>query len=82
MSGGPFISLPKRKRQNASRAASRDRIHQRRRVHPEVIQLCVRWHLVYKLSYRDPAAMVNLDRKIATRRSLGLLAREDPTGSR
>lgn len=34
-------------------AASRDRIYCRRWHAPEVIELCVRWHLTYKLSYRD-----------------------------
>lgn len=40
------------------RAAARDAIYHRRRFDPEVIQLCVRWYLTYKLSYRDLAAML------------------------
>ncbi len=40
------------------RAASRDPIYFRRRYTPEVIELCVRWYLTYRLSYRDLAAMM------------------------
>jgi transposase-like protein len=40
------------------RAAARDRIYCRRRYAPEVIELCVRWYLTYKLSYRDLVAMM------------------------
>jgi transposase-like protein len=40
------------------RAATRDPIYYRRRYPAEVIELCVRWHLTYKLSYRDLAAMM------------------------
>ena len=40
------------------RAASRDPIYYRRRYPAEVIELCVRWYLTYKLSYRDLAAMM------------------------
>jgi transposase-like protein len=35
------------------RAAARDAIYYRRRYTPEVIELCVRWYLTYRLSYRD-----------------------------
>ena len=40
------------------RAASRDPIYHRRRYTPEVIELCVRWYLTHRLSYRDLAAMM------------------------
>jgi transposase-like protein len=40
------------------RAASRDPIYYRRRYPAEVIELCVRWYLTYKLSYRDLVAMM------------------------
>ena len=40
------------------RAASRDPIYRRRRYTPELIELCVRWYLTYRLSYRDLAAMM------------------------
>ena len=37
------------------RAASRDPIYRRRRYTAEVIELCVRWYVTYRLSYRDLA---------------------------
>ena len=40
------------------RAADRDRIYYRRRYTPEVIELCVRWYVTYRLSYRDISAMM------------------------
>jgi len=40
------------------RAVSRDRIYYRRRYTPEVIELCVRWYVTYRLSYRDLSAMM------------------------
>ena len=40
------------------RAAARDRIYYWRRYPAEVIELCVRWYLTYKLSYRDLVAMM------------------------
>jgi hypothetical protein len=40
------------------RAACRDPIYYRRRYPAEVIELCVRWYLTYKLSYRDLVAMM------------------------
>ncbi len=40
------------------RAASRDPIYYRRRYPAELIELCVRWYLTYKLSYRDLVAMM------------------------
>jgi len=36
------------------RAASHDPIYRRRRYTPELIELCVRWYVTYRLSYRDP----------------------------
>lgn len=39
-------------------ATSRDRIYYRRRYTPEVIELCVRWYLTYRLSYRNLSAMM------------------------
>jgi transposase-like protein len=38
------------------RAVPRDPIYRRRRNSPETIELCVRWYLTYRLSYRDLAA--------------------------
>ena len=40
------------------RAAPRDPIYHGRRYSPEVIELCVRWYLTYRLSYRDLSAMM------------------------
>jgi transposase-like protein len=37
---------------------ARDSIYRRRRFQPEVIELCVRWYLTYRLSYRDLVEMV------------------------
>lgn len=39
-------------------AISRDPIYRRRRYPPEVIELCVRWYITYRLSYRDLVAMM------------------------
>lgn len=41
-----------------ARAAARDPIYGRRRYTPEVIELCVRWYVTYRLSYRDLSAMM------------------------
>src|SRR5580692_1378900 len=41
-----------------SKAIDRDPIYRRRRFEPEVIELCVRWCLTYRLSYRDLAEMM------------------------
>ena len=40
------------------RAAPRDPIYHGRRYSPEVIELCIRWYLTYRLSYRDLSAMM------------------------
>jgi transposase-like protein len=34
-------------------AIARDPIYRCRRFQPEIIELCVRWYLTYRLSYRD-----------------------------
>jgi hypothetical protein len=41
-----------------SKAMSRDPIYRRRRFQPEIIELCVRWHLTYRLSYGDLVEMM------------------------
>lgn len=43
---------------------SRDPIYRRRRFSAETIELCVRWYITYRLSYRDLAAMM-AEREIA-----------------
>lgn len=40
------------------RAIPRDAIYRGRRFSVEVIELCVRWYLTYRLSYRDLVAMM------------------------
>lgn len=39
-------------------AAVRDPIYRGRRFQPEIIELCVRWYLTYRLSYRDLVEML------------------------
>jgi len=41
-----------------SNAIARDPIYRRRRFQPEIIELCVRWYLTYRLSYRDLVEMM------------------------
>jgi transposase-like protein len=41
-----------------SKVIARDPIYRRRRFQPEIIELCVRWYLTYRLSYRDLVEMM------------------------
>ena len=41
-----------------TRPIVRDRIYLRRRFDAEIIELCVRWYITYRLSYRDLVAMM------------------------
>jgi transposase-like protein len=41
-----------------TKAVVRDPIYRRRRFQSETIELCVRWHLTYRLSYRDLVEMM------------------------
>ena len=41
-----------------TRAITRDAIYRRRRFQPEIIELCVRWYITYRLSYRDLVAIM------------------------
>jgi hypothetical protein len=41
-----------------TKAIARDPIYRRRRFQAEVIELCVRWYITYRLSYRDLVAMM------------------------
>jgi transposase-like protein len=43
---------------------SRDPIYRRRRFSAETIELCARWYITYRLSYRDLAAIM-AEREIA-----------------
>jgi len=37
---------------------ARDPIYRRRRFEQEIIELCVRWYVTYRLSYRDLVALM------------------------
>ncbi len=39
---------------------ARNPIYRRRRFETETIELCVRWYITYRLSYRDLVAMICL----------------------
>ena len=41
-----------------TRPIVRDPIYRRRRFDAEIIELCVRWYITYRLSYRDLVAMM------------------------
>jgi len=41
-----------------TKALARDPIYRRRRFPPDIIELCVRWYITYRLSYRDLVAMM------------------------
>jgi transposase-like protein len=41
-----------------TKAVARDPIYRRRRFQSETIELCVRWYLTYRLSYRDLVEMM------------------------
>jgi transposase-like protein len=41
-----------------TQAKARDRMYRRRRFEGETIELCVRWYVTYRLSYRGLVAMV------------------------
>ena len=41
-----------------TKAIKRDPIYRQRRFQAEVIELCVRWYITYRLSYRDLVAMM------------------------
>jgi transposase-like protein len=41
-----------------TKAVMRDPIYRRRRFQSEIIELCVRWYLTYRLSYRDLVEMM------------------------
>jgi transposase-like protein len=41
-----------------TRPIIRDPIYRRRRFDAEIIELCIRWYITYRLSYRDLAAMM------------------------
>ena len=55
-----------------TKAVARDPIYRRRRFQAEIIELCVRWYITYRLSYRDLVAMMaERGVPVSTRRSYG-----------
>ena len=42
-----------------TQAIERDPIYRRRRFRTETIELCVRWYITYRLSYRNLVAMMS-----------------------
>src|SRR6266446_936277 len=42
----------------SKKCTTRDPMYRGRRFPPETIELCVRWYITYRLSYRDLAAMM------------------------
>jgi transposase-like protein len=58
ISGGIYDRVSIKWETQMPRAAVRDPIYYRRRYKSEVIELCVRWYLTYRLSYRDLSAMM------------------------
>ncbi|MGB5132945.1 MAG: DDE-type integrase/transposase/recombinase, partial [Steroidobacteraceae bacterium] len=59
-----------------TRPIARDPIYRRRRFEAEIIELCVRWYITYRLSYRDLVAMM-AERGLAVSHST-ILRRENP----
>jgi hypothetical protein len=55
-------------------AIARDPIYRCRRLEPEIIELCVRWYLTYRLSYRDLVEML-AERGVTVSQSAGTLRR-------
>jgi hypothetical protein len=45
----------------------RDAIYVKRQFDTEIIVLCVRWYITYRLSYRDPGAMMAVVRNNSRR---------------
>jgi transposase-like protein len=41
-----------------TQAKTRDPVYRRRRFEGEIIELCVRWYITYRLSHRDLVAMM------------------------
>jgi transposase-like protein len=63
----------------------RDPIYRRRRFDAEIIELCVRWYITYRLSYRALSTSlprwprkITLDGHVPSHLALRLLRREDP----
>src|SRR6266446_6499934 len=51
-------AIPASTRRLMTKSIVRDLIYRRRRFDAEIIELCVRWYITYRLSYRDLVAMM------------------------
>lgn len=55
---GRYRTIPAPTRRQMTKPIVRDPIYRRRRFDAEIIELCVRWYITYRLSYRDLQAMM------------------------
>ncbi len=55
---GIGVQFAHRRDAQLTRPVARDPIYRRRRFDAEIIELCVRWYITYRLSYRDLVAMM------------------------
>jgi hypothetical protein len=53
-----YRTIPTSTRRRMTKPIVRDPIYRRRRFNAEIIELCVRWYITYRLSYRDLQAMM------------------------
>jgi transposase-like protein len=58
MTQGRYRTIPASTRRPMTKPIVRDPIYRRRRFDAEIIELCVRWYITYRLSYRDLVAMM------------------------
>ena len=58
MAKGRYRTIPAYTRRLMTKPIVRDPIYRRRRFDAEIIELCVRWYITYRLSYRDLVAMM------------------------
>src|SRR6202790_5183100 len=58
MTKGQYRTIPASTRRQMTKPIVRDPIYRRRRFDAEIIELCVRWYITYRLSYRDLVAMM------------------------
>jgi transposase-like protein len=56
----------------------RDAIYRKRAFDPDIIELCVRWYITYRLTLPRVPRKVTLDGHLPSRRALWLLRREHP----
>ena len=55
---GDIVQFGRSRDAQMTKPIVRDLIYRRRRFDAEVIELCVRWYITYRLSYRDLVAMM------------------------